>query len=212
MALIRCQTISRSAENCVCWRGGGSEIKPKEWTEVLTEMPPNCDPNQRCKTFAESQRWLCDVFRRRPVIESGLSASLQRWYFSPLAVARRRGRKGESRRCDGGIMEFFTGQRRTIDLSAGSLCPPAHPPQYPHSSAVHQDPGFLGAGSHCPACLADSVPLSVNGKTSISVTKCHQLKRHGDILNYWLASKQASLTIFFLSAVSPPYRALFFIP
>lgn len=47
-------------------------------------------------------------------------------------------KRGVSQRCDGGIMEFLTGQRRTIDLSVGSLCPPLICHNIHHSLAVHQ--------------------------------------------------------------------------
>lgn len=91
---------------------------------------------------------------------------------------------------------------------------PTHLPQHPHSSAVHQA-GLSGnrtASSHVVQllyCFTISV-FSFNGKAQSvagsarahhSVGKCHQLKRDGDILNYRLASKLASLTIFFLSAI-----------
>lgn len=52
--------------------------------------------------------------------------------------------KGEgSRGCDGGIMEFLTGQRQTIDPSAGSLCFPLIRHGTHRSSAVHQAGVFL---------------------------------------------------------------------
>lgn len=91
---------------------------------------------------------------------------------------------------------------------------PTHLPQHPHSSAVHQA-GLSGnrtASSSVVQLLyffTVSV-LSFNGeaqsvasgaRTHHCVGKCHQLKRDGDILNYRLASKLASLTIFFLSAI-----------
>lgn len=187
----------------------------EEGTEMLTEMPPNCDPHQHSKLFAESQRWLCDVFLYRPVIESGLSASLSRWYFSLLSVAWRRWREGVSQRCDGGIMEFFTGQHRTIDLSAGSRCPPL----IRHNIHTHQQsirPGFLGAGSWmaastgCCPVFADSVRLSFNENCEAwppVLALINQCRQMSSTQKRWchiklLASKLASLTIFFLSAIS----------
>lgn len=113
-------------------------------------------------------------------------------------------------------MEFFTGQRRTIDLSAGSL----RPPLIRHNIHTRQQsirPGFLeaelrvAASSGCRSVSPfPSFFLLTEGSTkrgrrcsdaSVSVGKCHQVKRDGDILNYRLPSKLASLTIFSLSAI-----------
>lgn len=60
------------------------------------------------------------------------------------SAARRSAWKGKgSRGCDGGIMEFLTGQRQTIDPSAGSLCFPLIRHSTHRSSAVHQAKVFL---------------------------------------------------------------------
>lgn len=97
-------------------------------------LQPNCFAN-----FAEGSIQWCYIFSYRVVIVSGLSSSWQQWYcYCSVLACCSSWKKGASQRCDRGIIEFFTGQRRTIDLSVGSLCPPLIHHHIHLSSSVHQ--------------------------------------------------------------------------
>lgn len=144
--------------------------------------------------------------------------------FQCATFAWRRGRKGVTQRCDGGIMEFFTGQRRTIDLSAGSLCPPLTRHNI-HTRQQSIRPGFLEAELRVAApsgcCSVSPFPsvflltrearapglgrISQCRQMSSSQKRCRHIKLP--------ATFKASLANnFLLISNSPAYRALLIIP
>lgn len=120
-------------------------------------------------------------------------------------------------------MEFFTGQRRTIDLSAGSFCPPLIRHNIHHSSAVHQARVSRKSGELWNVLLSScrrgpllsflsSLPLSVIWKwrcshASIKIIDGHPTRWDVDILNNWLASKHSFCNHFLLISNSPAYLA-----
>lgn len=95
------------------------------------------------------------------------------------------------------------------------LLSPTHPPQHPHSSAVHQarlSGSWIVNGRvvRLLSCFADSVPLSFDEKCEAwppVLALINQCRQMSSTQKRWchiklLASKLASLTIFFLSAIS----------
>lgn len=114
-------------------------------------------------------------------------------------------------------MEFFTGQCRTVDLSAGSLCPPLIHHNIHHSSAVHQARDSAAALFH----WFHSSLFQYSLWTAAGNVLMHQSKiKNGrltrwdfDIFNSWLASKHISLcNNFLLISIFPAYHAPFIFP
>lgn len=129
-------------------------------------------PHQHCKLFAESQRWLCDVFLYRPMIESELSAGLSRWYFfTAQHCLVERKKRSES--------EMWWRYNGVLHRSAQNYWPlcrfslyPTHLPQHPHSSAVHQarlSGSWIvnGCVVWLLSCFTDSVAFSLNEKWEV---------------------------------------------
>lgn len=109
-------------------------------------------------------------------------------------------------------MEFFTGQRRTIDLSVGSLCPPLIRHNMHLSSAVHQtrvsrkssEFRIVLSSSCCPVLqfqflLPSTVTVNCGQQcshASIKIANGCVMRWDGCIQNNWLASKHISLLQF----------------
>lgn len=108
------------------------------------------------------------------------------------------GWKGErSRGCDGGIMEFLTGQRQTIDPQwalyvslSSTTAPTAHQQSIRPGKEEWSGPGFTAAASFF--LLTNPWPKAQRRISQKSQTFC--LTRSGGyILNKWLAAEHISL-------------------
>lgn len=126
-------------------------------------------------------------------------------------------------------MEFFTGQCRTVDLSAGSLCPPLVLHNIHRSSAVHQARVSRKSGelwiilsfSCCPVHWFHPPLFQYAEWTAAKDVLMHQSKLknsslmrwEGDVFNSWLASNHISLCDnFLLISTFPAYHAPLIFP
>lgn len=121
-------------------------------------------------------------------------------------------KKAVSLRCDRGVMEFFTGQRRTIDLSVGSLCPPLIHRSIHHSSASPSARRLLEELGIVSSCLpAAQIPIhfystfSINSRQRWSPTNNYQTSKHISL------RKDLSLSAVSPCLSCPIYYSLFFI-
>lgn len=108
------------------FKSGEVSTDRKIATRIAAKVPANSLPKAidgRVPYFYAAVLWLNQ--RRRPVVQRGHCRR------SGTGGLRRDRKKRASRRCDRGVMEFFTGQRRTIDPSAGPSPSSTHPPQHP---------------------------------------------------------------------------------
>lgn len=209
-----CQMIPRSVKNCVCWRDRGVEIKPRSelkcWLKCHQIATRISAANFLLKARDDCVMYFCTGLWLNQGSRPACSDDI--FHRSPLPGGRKRSESEMWWRYNGVL---HRSAQNYWPLCRFSLSPPTHPPQHPHSSAVHRASLSGSPILNSPVCFcffSDSLPLFLLmgsakrgrqcSRASISVAKCHQLKRDGDILNYWLASKLSPLAIFFLSSIS----------